>query len=1355
MDTSEFLVNSEARKGRWREADRTFGGFAPRTYWTGSGQQPLEVALGTSGARPTVASVRDVWLGRQGRSAAPLLLVVAYSESGSDRALVCGPSGESPPVVDLDLAQAERLAAAALEEPNRHQAARLVAAAMERVGEDVPGLRNRGLLATHELVAGVPNRADWADAVAKGRSALSQRDHDLIRALGYQIEGSGKHQVLRTGEGNARAVAVFLQEDEQPDVPAYRYDLQTPVTYALTQADRENLPWVVSVRGRTLRLYSSTTSGAAGQRGRTETYVEVDLSLLPTDRAGYLHLLFSSEALKKGGTFYEVQQASRDFTAALSDRLRDRVYDEVVPRLAVEVARQVGGTSEEELDRHFRTALTILFRLLFVSYAEDSKLLPLHVNGAYTDASLKEMARRLSEDVNADRELGFDDPLTGRPAERQDEANDDLWARCQELFAAVDKGHSRWGVPAYNGGLFSSDSAVNPVGGTIDRLRLTNAAFGPALLSLVADRTPDGDVGPIDFRSLSVREFGTIYEGLLESELSVAEQDLTLDSEGTYLPAGEGDAVAVSAGNVYLHNASGQRKSSGAYFTKPFAVDHLLDRALEPTLEEHLDRVARHLAEGDEADAADSLFDFRVADISMGSGHFLTAVVDRIEARISGFLAEHPIPRVADELARLRDQAVEALGDASSHIEIETSSLLRRLIARRCVYGVDLNPVSVELARVSMWIHTFVPGLPLSFLNDSLVVGDSLTGVATLDEAVEELQISQGELFTSLLTDVLKRAEDPLSKLARLLDATPKDLAKARAAAADVREAVEPVAAFLDGITSKRAGGDPPPFVNDVEDLKDLVDDDRRSIARELGSLHFPVAFPEVFLRARPGFDVIVGNPPWEKVKVETHEFWGRHFPGFRGLPQREKEREAKRFERERPDLVEALREEQVAALRLAEIMKRGPYDLGSGDTELSRAFAWRFWHLLRKGGRMGVVLPRQATLASPGMNGWRDDVLRRGAFDDVCVLVNNREWIFDDVHPQYTIGLVTIRRGGEREGLRLHGPYRPLEDYHRGVQREGEVIGAQEFRRWGSDLVFPMLSAPSDVRIYRAMLRHPKVGDDRADFAFRPVREIESAHKHLFSHRKPSDEAWPVYTGASFNIWNPETGTYYAWVEPGFITRHLYEKRLRQIEHPRSAFYRLARSLAEDPSTLPVHAPRIAFRDVTRATDQRTLIAALIPPHVVPHEKAPYLLRYAGDEQDEAFLLGLLSSRVLDWFARRIVETGMKIGVFNSLPVPNKNGGPGARHIARLAGRLAAVDARYSDWATAVGTEWGTLEGPAMDQMLVELDASVARLYGLEEAEIRNLYATFHPTWDHEPWTERVLEHYRTLTWDPAEVPA
>ena len=152
----------------------------------------------------------------------------------------------------------------------------------------------------------------------------------------------------------------------------------------------------------------------------------MNLPLLPSDQAGYLSLLFSSDALAEGGTISEIQRASSIYTSDLSERLRERVYKQVVPRLAIAVANRVGGTGEEDLRLHYRSALTILFRLMFVAYVEDSRLLPLNVNGEYTRHALKTIARDLSEAINEGRDLGFDNPLTEEIEETTDVTNADL-----------------------------------------------------------------------------------------------------------------------------------------------------------------------------------------------------------------------------------------------------------------------------------------------------------------------------------------------------------------------------------------------------------------------------------------------------------------------------------------------------------------------------------------------------------------------------------------------------------------------------------------------------------------------------------------------------------------------------------------------------------------------------------------------------------------------------------------------------------------------------------------------------------------------------------------------------------------
>ena len=240
---------------------------------------------------------------------------------------------------------------------------------------------------------------------------------------------------------------------------------------------------------------------------------------------------------------------------------------------------------------------------------------------------------------------------------------------------------------------------------------------------------------------------------MLESELSVTPYDLTLNSKGELVRADIDDEIAMPSGSVWFHNHSGERKSTGSYFTKPFAVEHLLRSALGPALESHLAEVAELVDSGDEAGATGdfSSFDAQILQWAPATGR----TVDHIEAAFSRFLVENPIGAVNAELFALREVANSHLGAIADRYEIDNSQILRRLIARRCIFGLDLNPVAVELARLGLWIHTFVPGLPLGFLDHNLIAGNSLTGFGTLDEIYTYL--GETTLFGSLIREHLVR----------------------------------------------------------------------------------------------------------------------------------------------------------------------------------------------------------------------------------------------------------------------------------------------------------------------------------------------------------------------------------------------------------------------------------------------------------------------------------------------------------------------------------------------------------------------------------------------------------------------
>lgn len=224
--------------------------------------------------------------------------------------------------------------------------------------------------------------------------------------------------------------------------------------------------------------------------------------------------------------------------------------------------------------------------------------------------------------------------------------------------------------------------------------------------------------------------------------------------------------------------------------------------------------------------------------------------------------------------------------------------------------------------------------------------------------------------------------------------------------------------------------------------------------------------------------------------------------------------------------------------------------------------------------------------------------------------------------------------------------------------------------------------------------------------------------------------------------------GSYYGWADPHAVVPALQDRRQLAASRVGSPFTEFPQDWAADPRTLPCHHARIAFRDVSRATDSRTVRVAPVPPRVVITNAAPYLLRPRGDTRDQAFLLGTLCSLPLDWYARRFVETHLNYFVFNPLPIPRPpQGSPLRQRVIALASRLAvANDDRFEEWGAAVGVTPSPLAEAEKEDLIHELDAAVAHLYGLSERDLAHIFETFHVGWDYQTRLDATLRHFRTL---------
>jgi hypothetical protein len=1300
-------------------------GLTPKAIFFGQGNaaQAMQIATASANSTPSRSQLKSLYAERKGKLPISLMIAVEHD----DQVSIFGPDPDSE-TLTLRAGNAINFLNAVLSEPEEslsYQKAISIRRSLQTT--NILGFTNNGLFASHYIRTSGPAHPSWNKCLEDSKNLVDLRNKQLIEGLGFEITSSPANtHVLRAKGQDKRVVAVLLDQNESFDGKSARFQT-SPVEWGLNMASNEGAPWLIAIRDSQIRLYPAKDGVGVGQKSQVETYFEIDLLTIDEEKSAFLPLVFSAEALSEGGTADELLRESKKFAAALGTRLRERVYESIVPQLATEIANQLRDKGHkldtEGLQLAYGLTLRVLFRLLFQAYAEDRGLLPAGRNERFDKNSLKDRAADL---IKHGPDFEFGDASS-------------IWLDCMQIWNAIDQGSPEMQIPAYNGGLFGTDETLHPEGFHIGSMRVPDRVMGPALRALVIDdTTEDGVPGMVDFRSLSVREFGTIYEGLLESSLSVAEQDLTVDKKGAWVPAAKGETVLAKAGEVYFHSASGERKATGSYYTPSFVVDHLIERSVEPALKNHLAKVKEKIVAGDQAAAYDFFFDFRVADLAMGSGHFLVAAIDKIETVMRAFLLEpgNQIEGVEAELKRLEEAAKNALGvDEAAYAEIERASLLRRQIARRCIYGLDINPLAVELSRLAIWIHTFVPGLPMSSLEHGLVCGNSLTGISTLEECVDALLPSKAKKGTPRVADLLEWAvEDSLNQAKTLLldsanadEATKAEVKKAQENATKAKQSSAHVKTILDVALGNR---------NQIVDAGEKVTEsdlltlgDSANLIEFLNATnpaHMPFLFPEVFVRENPGFDVLVGNPPWEELMIEEPKFWLRVRPGILGLSSGQLKAEVALLRKTYPKLYEEFLQQKENLAFVRKILLTGPFPgLGIGDVDLYLAFAWKFVNLKRQGGFVGLVLPR-SILSSAGGSDWRREVLSSNPAS-ITLLKNKGKWVFESVSDQYTV-IALVIGDGNAGSLRVRGPFTDQPTFSSSVESYVELTGRllDEVHDGGE---LPELSSEMDLEIIEVLSDHPSL----SELGIRPVSEF-----HATNDRKSFDAGetsfdpkrnMPVIGGKGMNLWKSLTGEYYAIADKTVALPALKARMENQIKLSSSAFFGLFQNGVSE-ATLSVHSPRLVFRDVARASDPRTAIFSIVPPGVLLTNKAPYLLVPEQSPEKLFFLLGVLSSRVFDWQIKRFVELGLSFNILSKAKIPKYSDSDEIHlSISILAKQLSQDSNAFDPLSKLEELPTSSSSSIPSSEALDQLDLLVAKAFGLSQTQLKVIASSVaHP---------------------------
>lgn len=1262
--------------------------------------------------------LRALWRKWQQNRAKPLLLV---SETADSHLQVLGPQRADDPIRGVALPSLISTLVD-LQGKSRRDAVAALQSALERIDtEGVPGIVIRGLLTRHVLTRRLKRNhpKEWKaleEAAKKVKPSAPWREN--LAALGYEITPRQDRGHVLRHEG--RPLVVLHPFADATAFSRMTEEGSTPEGLLVADCRAENVAWGLLATDSRFRLFPAETAVGAA----TARYLEMDITTTQPEDWTFLGLL-APDSLAPGGLLERLVQEAEQLGNELRDDVERRIREDVLPSIARGLGdhQRSGGhdlASPESRQLNEDATLLVVFRLIFLLWLEGRDFLPV-ASTAYGPHS----ATQLLRDARA-QDPTFDERATT------------LWDRFTTLVNAVRSGNSAWGLPPYNGDLFAGD--VLPGAELLEEATLTDSRFGPAIASLAQDPEGEDIEAGVDFGDLEIAHLGRIYEGLLSLRLSLATEPMAYDTKADrWMPAKKEDAD-IEEGELFFQSTTGGRKAAGVYYTPQVLVRHLVDHAVLPALESHLDRVA---AESNANQAAAMLFDFKVLDPAMGSAHFLADALDRIAERIGTFLAEHPLKPVVSLLDELR-------AEATWEGRIDDGDLLRRLVLKRCIYGVDLSRMAVEVGKVSLWLASFVPGLSLAYLGHNLQQGDSLVGVAD-PEVLADLGPFFAENPDAPIPRALQAAREVAGRISETPDRSPEEVEASRNAQAELDEltrgldhvftiwSAEPFR--LSGARDWLAGA-----CDKVLNTETAKGDDRflhpaLDIAEERDFFHWPVAFPEVFARDDPGFDAVIGNPPWDEVNVEELGFYALHDPGIRGLTSRAaREERIKALVKRFPELEQDLeaRRKHLHEARPFYGPAGGYTKQGAGNLDLYELFTERYSALTRERGWLGVVLPRTAFLGV-GSQGFREWVFNKTEVRRLDFILNNRSWAFP-IHPQYTIALVAARRTkpSEESDVRLSGPSSSQEIFERASSGEGAPIHLSDLQAWTrtdgqSSYEVPLLGTATTAEVFGRLRLGQRFdrGYEGRWSAFAVQGDFnETSHKKFFQH----EEGVPVWKGRSFDQFDPHGADPAGFADEGEAIERLQSKRMRSKVFKD----RFSLEVLEDPKTHPYYAARIAFRDVTNRTNSRTVLACLVPPNTFLTNSAPYLVFPEGSELILAFVLGVLNSLPFDWQARRFVETHVNFYILDMLCFPPADQ-TDIDGIAERSARLSCIDDRFVDFANAAGLkEIGQLDPEERDHLRAEIDALVAKAYGLTENDLEVMFSDF---------TENAVpEPYRTL---------
>ena len=1190
---------------------------------------------------------------------------------------------------------------------------------------------NRGLFSTHYLKSRL---LDSDTANAEGLEGAW--DGDAMATLGMlgwdDLEGSdGVYHSQSFPE------ATILVVERGPDFGLQRSAEKAAPSYRAV-AELARTRWVILTDGTTWRLYTSRVSAS------TTSYFELSLEVRKEAVLRYLVAIFGAASyVKQDGkaSIDVIFDDGRTYAQELEDNLEYRMLkpDGVFVDLVKGVLGYDGTRryENEDMASAKATALKIMYRIWFLLYAESRDLLPAK-DGRYAPLSLMSLR-------------------TGIDGMEVEPGADSCWERVLKLFRAVRNGSPEHNLPQYNGGLFRSDPKI-------DGIKMQNRHAVRALRGFMER---EGEA--IDYASLNVRHLGHIYETLMEFEVRQADRDLMLleDRNGVR-------EVESSAESTYTYRKNDlyivpkadaiSRKSSGSFYTPDEVVSFLVKRGLKLILQERekkipwdIKRYVRKKTEKTFHTCMDRLLDIQVLDPAMGSGHFLVEALNQLTRWATGVLDRHPDHPLLAEIEEDRKLVIseqKKKGIAINESLLTQDVLLKRRIMKRCIFGVDVNDLAVELAKVSLWLDSFAIGVPLTYLDHHIMKGDSTMGSWRSDIKDEENRSLDGWI------EVTNRLGGDMTNVSRNADITIGQVQSSEESHNKFKESIGPHKAKLDifcasriddAMLPKKAQKHPADYIRrfgrkelDVE-MKRVLDRTSR-LAKRHSFFHWELEMTDAFTDARYGltdsrygrtdtrygFDLIVGNPPWDKAKASDDEFFTPYYLPFRSLPTKAK-KIAKRQEILEKYKIKPKYDDYLLSFKEKSAFYRMYAMQGDGDRDMWQLLLERMLRLLSGEGVLSMLLPSQLLSNTGSIE------MRRRILDcDIqqMYVFENRRKIFP-IDSRYRFVLLTLRNteGPDRyrpgiyatrpnlrqaDGTKAEDEFRVGFYLHSLKSLETEEAEAEKFHTLTKEMIRRIspdtLQIPEAKESYLAVLAKMSDGsmlgtesDDGWSMALSRGFDKTNDSDLL----KEGGRGWPVLEGKNIHQFN------YGFSETMFTTSMstgLKREKTKRVYRGQSReFY---------------HSFRLVFRRVAGSTNMRSIIASIVPPQnfFIYTLNTIVLTRSesfeSSNEYDKkiTYLCGILNSMSFDFAARAKLVTDTT-PIIKFLPIPAKIY---VNEITELAAKLSVGTDEFEGFAESLRVENVPLTPPERIRATARLDALVAHAYGLKKEEYETILNSF-----------------------------